>query len=207
MYKDISFFKGLNQLRFFAALLVLIHHSETIRLKYGLFNLEYLSFFQNGYNAVLFFFVLSGFLITYLLLKEEKEKDSISVKQFYLKRVRRIWPLYFLLVVFGTLIMPYLFQVFNIPYQMPYTFNQVWYYFVFFLPCLVLFFYGHHFLEPLWSIGVEEIFYLIWAPLFKYFKKHILKILFLIIGLKVLLMLLADIYIYIYQIITYIQSL
>jgi peptidoglycan/LPS O-acetylase OafA/YrhL len=190
-YKNISFFEGLNALRFFAALLVVMHHSETIRGKNGLYNLEWLGAFRNGGNAVTFFFVLSGFLITYLLLKENYNKGTVSIRRFYIKRTLRIWPLYFLLVIIGTLILPQIFSLLNINYTMPYTFGQVWYYFVFFFPGLVTFYFGNHFLEPLWSIGVEEIFYLMWAPLFKFCKKNILAILFLIMALKIILMIVS----------------
>jgi peptidoglycan/LPS O-acetylase OafA/YrhL len=148
-----------------------------------------LGLFQNGGNAVTFFFVLSGFLITYLLLKENNETGSISIKKFYIKRTLRIWPLYFLLFAIGTMLLPLLFRLLNIDYEMPYNLGQTWYYFVFFLPGLVTFYFGHHFLEPLWSIGVEEIFYLIWAPLFKLLKKAILPILLSIIALKIILIL------------------
>lgn len=186
-YKSITYFKGLNTLRFIAAYLVLIHHAEQIRVKNGFEDIQWLSLFRNGDHAVTFFFVLSGFLITYLLLKENYKTKSISIKNFYMKRVLRIWPLYFLMVIIGTLILPFCFDLFNIDYEMPYTFEQVWYYFLFFLPSLVTFFFGHHLLEPLWSIGVEEIFYLIWAPLFKFLKKYILCILFIIISVKIAL--------------------
>ena len=63
-YKNISLFEGLNSLRFFAAFLVVMHHSETIRHKNGLPNLNGLGLFKDGGVAVTFFFVLSGFLIT-----------------------------------------------------------------------------------------------------------------------------------------------
>lgn len=184
MYKNISYFKGLNALRFFAASLVVLHHTATIGKKDGLFDLCDWGLFRNGANAVNFFFVLSGFLITYLLLKEHDQTGTISIKQFYLRRVRRIWPLYFLLIIIGTLLLPLAFGLVGIDYRMPYTLSQTWYYFLFFFPILVLFHYGHHFLEPLWSIGVEEVFYLLWAPLFKYCRRHILAILSCIIILK-----------------------
>lgn len=190
-YKHISLFKGLNALRCFAAFLVVMHHSETIKRKYGLANVEWLGLFRNGSTAVIFFFVLSGFLITYLLLKETAKTGTVSVRNFYLKRVLRIWPLYALLVIFGALILPQLLSVFHVDYEMPYTFSQVWAYFVFFVPGLVTFFFGHHFLEPLWSIGVEEVFYLIWAPIFKVSKGRILKILLAIIAIKAILLLLS----------------
>ena len=186
-YKSISFFKGLNSLRFIAAFLVVMHHTETIRKKNGLPNLEWLSLFKNGNNAVLFFFVLSGFLITYLLLKENRTTNTISIKTFYLKRVLRIWPLYFLLVIIGTILLPFFFDIFYIPYNMPYTFGNSWYYFLFFVPGLVYYFFGTHFLEPLWSIGVEEVFYLIWAPLFKLSKQHVLRLLLSVLFIKLIL--------------------
>lgn len=183
-YKNISFFNGLNSLRFFAALLVVLHHSETIRFKNELPNLNWLGLFKDGSIAVTFFFVLSGFLITYLLLKENGQNGTVSIKRFYLKRVLRIWPLYFLLVIFGTLLLPALINIFGLNYVMPYTFGQTWHYFLFFLPGLVTYFFGHHLLEPLWSIGIEEVFYLIWAPLFKFAKKYLLLILISIIAIK-----------------------
>ena len=186
-YKNISLFEGLNSLRFIAAFLVLMHHCETIKSKNGLANFEWLGLFRNGGNAVTFFFVLSGFLITYLLLKESSKTGTISIKNFYLKRILRIWPLYFLLVFIGIIALPLLFSLLNINYEMPYSLGETWYYFVFFLPGLVTFFFGHHFLEPLWSIGVEEVFYLFWAPLFKFGKNKLLIILLLVILVKILL--------------------
>ena len=186
-YKNIKYFEGLNSLRFIAAFFVVMHHAEAIRKKNGLFNLDWLSFFKNGGNAVTFFFVLSGFLITYLLLKEDHQTHKTSIKTFYIKRVLRIWPLYFFIFIVGTLLLPLAFKFLHIAYEMPYTFSQVWYYFVFFFPGLVTFLFGHHILEPLWSIGVEEVFYLIWAPLFKAFKKYILSLLLTVLVLKILL--------------------
>lgn len=194
-YTTISIFQGLNSLRFIAAFLVVMHHSETIKRKNGIANFEWLGLFRSGGNAVTFFFVLSGFLITYLLLKESGKTGTIKVKNFYLKRVLRIWPLYFLLVFIGTIGLPFVFHHLNVNYEMPYTFCQSWFYFLLFLPGLVTFFFGHHFLEPLWSIGVEEVFYLIWAPLFKISKSKILILLVTVILIKALLSLLGIFYI------------
>ena len=189
MYSNIRYFKGLNALRFLAAYLVLIHHSEQIRLKNNLFNFKEYSFFNNGGLAVSFFFVLSGFLITYLLLKEIDERGLINIKYFYIRRILRIWPLYFLLVAIGTLLVPFLIQVFNVNYEMPYRFRDVFVYYILFSPFLVNLYFGHHLLEPLWSIGVEEIFYIFWAPLVKLFYQSIFLLSISVILLKVFLFL------------------
>ena len=65
-----SHFAGLNTARFVAAMLVLFAHGEAIRANRGLPSFSDLSIFHNGAMAVSFFFVLSGFLITTVLLRE-----------------------------------------------------------------------------------------------------------------------------------------
>ncbi|UKJ06419.1 acyltransferase family protein [Solitalea lacus] len=187
MHKSIKYFPGLSALRFFAAYLVLMHHTETIRKKNGLFNLEELSLFKNGSTAVSFFFVLSGFLISYLLLKEDKEHGDISVRGFYWRRVVRIWPLYFLLVIIGLLLVPLALNIIGFNYDMPYTIAQTWWMYLLFLPFSVNILFGSSLLEPLWSIGVEEWFYIIWAPLMKFFRHHMLRLFWLIIFIKTVL--------------------
>ena len=79
--------------------------------------------------GVTIFFSLSGFLITYLLLLEKDGRGDVSVKEFYSRRILRIWPLYFLylsicvFVISPTKAQPlpgslpyYLFLTANIPY-------------------------------------------------------------------------------------------
>lgn len=177
-------FKGLNTLRFFAAYFVVLHHGETIRAKYGLPNFEDFSFFKNGSLAVSFFFVLSGFLITYLLLSEIKKTDNISLPKFYMRRVLRIFPLYYLLVFIGLIAIPIFLNLIHFPNTQPYDTATGGVLFLLFLSFVVNAVFGSHLLEPLWSIGVEEYFYLIWAPLFKFFKDHIFKVIVGVILVK-----------------------
>src|ERR1700744_3273746 len=102
-YPAISWFPGLNGLRFLAAALVVIMH---IHNNMGISDLPQLPSFPGlfkGLYAVAFFFVLSGFLITWLLLREQDRTGTIVIKKFYLRRVFRIWPLYFIVIAIGCL--------------------------------------------------------------------------------------------------------
>lgn len=187
-FKSIKFFNNFDGLRFIAALLVIFHHAASLTKQHGDTLITQLDLFKNGENAVSFFFVLSGFLITYLLLQEQDIKQKISIRNFYIKRILRIWPLYFLLIIVALFIQPFFIDLFHIPYIMPYNIEETWMYFVFFLPGMVTFYYGSHLLEPLWSIGVEELFYLLWAPIFKYIKKFIFPMLLFVLALKLVLL-------------------
>jgi peptidoglycan/LPS O-acetylase OafA/YrhL len=190
--QSITHFKGFHALRFFAALMVVFHHAESLRKDHGLDHLKAFSFFNNGDSAVTFFFVLSGFLITYLLEKEFQERGKIALGWFYWKRVVRIWPLYFLLLIIGLGIQPALLHLFGLPYEMPYSLGETWYFFVFFVPGLVTYYFGNHLLEPLWSIGVEEVFYLLWAPIYRFLHRFLVVIIIGIVLFKLLVMFWID---------------
>jgi len=93
----------LDGLRFFAFLLVFIHHNILFSQIPYLFILK-----QNGWIGVDLFFVLSAFLFTKLLIAEHQKTGSISVKKFYIRRIFRIWPLYFFFIGLSTLIYVFL---------------------------------------------------------------------------------------------------
>jgi peptidoglycan/LPS O-acetylase OafA/YrhL len=184
------YFPGLNGLRFFAALAVVLSHVELLKQYSGYPNVyEHPAVYELGRMAVTLFFVLSGYLITYLLLAEKKITNNISVKDFYIRRVLRIWPLYYLIVVLAFFVLPQ-FEIFNVPQYsaaLPEYFKYTFPLFLFFLPQLALSIYPPvPFAEPLWSIGVEEQFYLLWPILIRRFK-NFLALAFGIIVLVVLL--------------------
>ena len=88
MSRQIIYFPGLNGLRFLSALSVIITHVELMQDKLGLENLwDNLLIHNLGVIGVSFFFVLSGFLITYLMIEERDSFKSFSVKSFYLRRI------------------------------------------------------------------------------------------------------------------------
>src|SRR5260370_28291020 len=93
------YFPGLNGLRFFAGMLVVISRVELMKDHQGYRSAAAnLAVYELGRLAVTFFFVLSGFLITYLLLTENSSAGAIEIRKFYVRRMVRIWPLYYLMV-------------------------------------------------------------------------------------------------------------
>ncbi len=129
-------------------------------------------------HGVTMFFVLSGFLITFLLLKEAGT-GTINIKKFYVRRAFRIWPIYYLVLLVssgvlwkatGTIDVPtflyYFFFASNIPFIL--TTMQAG-------------------VEHFWSIGVEEQFYLFWPWIVKYFRRRLVLLLVILITLEVIL--------------------
>src|SRR5574339_181307 len=99
---------GLNTLRFYAALSVVFEHIS-IHFSQPSVLLKNMGFiFMGAQQAVNLFFVLSGFLITHLLLRERKITNKISIPNFYIRRALRILPLYYWIVVLGLIIFPIL---------------------------------------------------------------------------------------------------
>jgi peptidoglycan/LPS O-acetylase OafA/YrhL len=174
---NLSYLRGLNTLRFFAAFFVIISHANISLAKINIITTSRSwAFLDRGADAVEFFFVLSGFLITYLLLKEAKKENTISIKQFYLRRVFRIWPLYFLICLIGFVGLGVIYPLFT-GKNFGFPLGKASLLYLFFLPNLSTSLYQMGLLYPLWSIGVEEQFYLMWAPLMKVFKNRVLTIL------------------------------
>jgi len=197
--QDSVYLPGLNALRFFAAFLVIITHIELLKGQLGFKNSwDLLEKFNLGGLGVYFFFVLSGYLITYLLIHEKEKTGTIQIKAFYLRRLLRIWPLYYLITVLAFFILPH-FEMMQVPWlqqfhESNFTVNLAL--FLLMLPNLAFA------LNPavphagqLWSIGVEEQFYLIWPILFKKTKNLLRLLVFLIVGvlgIKVLFILLLN---------------
>lgn len=181
------YFPNLNGLRFIAAFLVIIHHLDQL-----LFIFHKPNQWDNpvilliGGLGVTLFFVLSGFLITYLLLSEEKSTGTISIKDFYIRRILRIWPLYYTIILLCFFVFQHI-DVLALPELMNGINQHFWFYFLLFLlflPNLAL--HGYGVVLPYgsqsWSVGVEEQFYLIWPILMKLVKNRIVLILGVIIG-------------------------
>lgn len=181
--KEKFYFRGLNGLRFIAAVLVVIWHSNRIINPSGAENPIWHFLSQNGSNSVNFFFVLSGFLISYLLISEFEESGTIIVKRFYFKRILRIWPIYYFLIIFVQIILPFVFHLFGKKYLEISNFS-IFFYLVILPNIPYVFELGIGKIGHLWSIGVEEQFYLVWPLITKKVKKNLIKVCCFIVGLK-----------------------
>lgn len=144
-YRSTSFFGDLNGLRFLCIALVLWHHAQPV-------SSPGLRLFDRGFLGVDFFFVLSGFLITTLLLREAHTFGKFSLKQFYLRRALRILPVYFFSVT--------IVSVYAIAIKGQTEYLEILPYYYLFLSNFLT----EHIptLSITWSLSVEEQYYLLW---------------------------------------------
>ena len=147
----LTYIPSLDGIRALSVLAVIVYHANKIWL-------------PGGFLGVEVFFVISGYLITLLLLAESEKNGTVSLKDFWLRRARRLLPALWI-VVLGVVVFAALFQREilgtlrgDVVAALFYGFNwfQVWvgtsYFTSFeFVP-----------LRHLWSLAVEEQFYLIW---------------------------------------------
>lgn len=154
---------GLNGIRAVAALSVLFSHMWAPFGDWGIGSVPFHISWPEG--PVTTFFVISGFLITYLLMNEVGKTGDVSIGKFYMRRILRIWPLYYGYFVLSLIAVAAFKGEIN---------GAAWF---------ITFFSGnishamglgiiplYHF----WSLGVEEQFYAWYPWMVKYNKKHIL---------------------------------
>lgn len=158
---------NITSLRFFLALLVVIYHIPQFCNNRGWPSFSSLPLFNRGPEAVYVFFSLSGFLIIRNLFYEKLKTGTISIKNFYKRRALRIFPLYYAVLIFGLLyyniILPNLgFHIESGQYSI---LQGILLGGTFFSNILATFKPGG-IIEILWSIGIEEQFYLLVAPIF-----------------------------------------
>ncbi len=160
-----SFYRPeLDVLRFFAFFGVFLfhfNHPMDFYVQHGIpkaVALAATGLIEGGVFGVDLFFVLSAYLITELLLREKEVTGALDVKGFYLRRILRIWPLYFFYI--GLALIP----VFNPDHA--FTWRQATA-FVFLAGNWSVIAWGwpiHSIIGPLWTVSIEEQFYLVWPP-------------------------------------------
>ncbi len=142
----------------------------------------------NGFALFLFhkldlsidvFFTLSSFLITWLGLAEIKSKGNFSFKNYFIRRALRIWPLYYILLLFSFIILPLAASYLGIKITLPPAT-----YYIFFIAN----FYNEgqvYFLQFLWTLSVEEQFYILWGLCLWGLKQHLILCLLLLMLISI----------------------
>jgi peptidoglycan/LPS O-acetylase OafA/YrhL len=151
---------SLNGLRTISITFVILDHL-LLRNRIHYFGHDTLvSSFINGPLGVNVFFVISGFLITKLLTAEEQRNNRVSLRNFYQRRILRIFPAYyFLLLVYFVLQLAGFLNITGASWLTALTYTKQ--------------FGGSEDWETrhLWSLSVEEVFYLFWPLVFIRFRK------------------------------------
>ena len=153
----------LDALRFFAFFGVFIFHAAPKYMEFydaagsprWLSNLL-ISTFGAGAFGVDLFFALSAYLITSLLLRERNATGALDLRGFYMRRILRIWPLYFAFIAFAAIV-GWLVPQQHLPMRYVLSYYLLagnWCYVFYGLPA--------SFATPLWTISIEEQFYLAW---------------------------------------------
>ena len=183
------FFPNLDALRFFAFFFVYLSHTNIgdlliANIENGLIRAIIKFIFHNGELGVSVFFVLSGFLITYLIITEINNNGRLDIKAFYIRRTLRIWPLYFLVLIFGFELYPFLKELLGIHSDLC---SRPLFYYLFLSNFDLI-----HIRQLCpgneamingitWSVAIEEQFYLIWPIFFIFISKRIFPYLFIIL--------------------------
>ena len=168
-YRQQRFFTSLDGLRCLSIVAVIWHHAGVSEPS--------IPISTRGFLGVDMFFVLSGFLIVTLLLREREQRGSIALRSFYARRALRIFPLYYA-VVCG-LVAALLFirpesrmaEPFfrELPFHLTYTSNWI--------EVTTVLGIG-------WSLAAEEQFYFAWPPIERFLARFVVPILLLVIAVN-----------------------
>jgi len=167
-------FPSLDGIRGVAIIMVLLFH---LRLSYNVF---YATIF-NGKIGVIIFFVLSGMLITTLCLKEKVATNTISLKNFYIRRALRIFPVAYLFILV-VIILNFVFKL-----QISYINILGTCFYLMNFTSIFRKYYSTWYTGHFWSLSVEEQFYLIIPFILKrHFKTYLIVILSIVFVLPLL---------------------
>jgi len=160
-----QYYPALDGLRGIAIIMVVVFH-----------NFGFINYFFFGWLGVDLFFVLSGLLITEILINTVDRPGFL--RNFYLRRILRIFPLYYLLLIVCLVILPLLPSLKD---TLRYYTDHQWWFWLYFQNWLYILHppERNNLLLHLWSIAVEEQFYLIWPFAILFIKNR--KILFAIV--------------------------
>lgn len=153
--------KSLDGIRAISILMVTAGHSLlTLPPRYS--ESKIILLFSNAALGVQIFFVISGYLITKLLLAEKEKTGKIDIRDFYIRRVLRIFPVFFLyilvLILLKWSVMPDVFQDYRLIFFAAFYLWNYKHYFIQENPAD----HGNFYMSHFWSLSMEEQFYLFW---------------------------------------------
>jgi peptidoglycan/LPS O-acetylase OafA/YrhL/lysophospholipase L1-like esterase len=160
-HSRLGYAKGLDGVRALAVIAVLLYHLGTTGVLLG----EDTAFMPGGFLGVDVFFVLSGFLITSLLLGERSKTGRISIRDFYIRRARRLLPALFTMMIVVAVASAFSFtaQAYELGDDLAAAFTYVTNWWLIAKESSYFGTGGHPpLLTHLWSLAVEEQFYLLW---------------------------------------------
>jgi peptidoglycan/LPS O-acetylase OafA/YrhL len=121
---------------------------------------------SSGAHGVMAFFVLSGFLITWLLLRENELTGEVSLKKFYARRTLRIFPAFYVFWVI------YIVLMWAVQHRAPWRdYMAAFFYVSNYYSAIVN--PPHMAMSHTWSLGVEEQFYLLWPLVFRRYRNNL----------------------------------
>ncbi len=152
---------ALDGLRGLAILAVMIFHQTCLRPATAIDRefLRWAGFLQTGVDL---FFVISGFLITGILLESKESRNYF--RNFYARRVLRIFPLYYLILILGLVVLPRISHLKSEKWGQLGAFEQLWYWTFLSNWWIAWRGYGpkNGLIDLSWTLAIEEQFYLIW---------------------------------------------
>jgi peptidoglycan/LPS O-acetylase OafA/YrhL len=160
-YRAVRVISGLDGLRGLSVLAVVWHHSADVPAA-----TRYFPAARYGFLGVDLFFVISGFLIVTLVLRERAARGTISLRRFYARRTLRIFPLYYGLLAFFSVIFFWIrpngsgAEAFRSELWVMLCYLSNW------IPVSGM-------LAITWSLAAEEQFYLVWPPIEKWLARFV----------------------------------
>lgn len=169
------FFKNLDALRFIAFLFIFLGHAldtdSNAILQSDVYQSVKNYVYIFGKTGFSFAFVLSSYINTWVILEERQHAGRFKPWLYYVRRAIRIWPLYFFVLFIGFVLLPLVMEVLEQPYH---EVGNPWY-FILFVGNFFLIEHGwthSPIISVLWSVSVEEQFYIFWPFLLIVFRNR-----------------------------------
>lgn len=171
-YNGTRYFGSLDGIRAASILAVIWHHTAPFS--------NSLPITSRGFLGVDMFFVLSGWLIVMLLLRENDRNGDISLRKFYMRRTLRIFPIYYALL----LVLALLFYVVAPGNSLAQGYRD---HFLNYITYTANWVHDMTFMSITWSLATEEQFYLVWPPIQKFLKGAAIPLMLLFVGFNQLI--------------------